>query len=790
MKTANVPDPAADGGEIGKPHPRLMARRAVEGRGRYVDDMVLPRVAEVAYVRSPFAHADIGSIDATAAQAVPGVIAVVTGAEIAKHMTPWIGVMDNAPALKSVPQYALAVDRALWQGEPVCAVVAETRAIAEDAAEKVVVDWQERPALADMERALDAETPVLHPEIGNNLMFERSVDKGDVDAAFASAAHVVEDTFDFGRHTGVTLEPRTIISSFDPSERRLTVWYGGQAPHMMQVLFSRHLDLPERDIRILTQDSGGSYGIKSHLYGDEFATAVLSMLLGRPIRWRADRIESFQSDVHARHHRVKARLAVDADGRITGFEIDDLMSAGPYSAYPRTSTVEANQVLNIAGGPYRVANYRGKTSVVFQNLVPVAQYRAVGHPMGIVACDSLLERAASKIGIDRLEIRRRNFVADDAYPVEAPSGVPLQDLSHEACLAKLSAIVDPDRHETDKAAQRKTGLYRGLGFASFIKGTNPGALIYGPARVPISAQDGCTIRFEPAGGVTCLLGVTEQGQGTETMIAQVVSSAIGLPFDQVRVITGDTDSMPFGGGTYGSRGAGIGGEASWRAGIALRGQILELAGILLQSDADNLDIRDGDVIDASDGTPRISLAELGNIAFLRSHELPPDYHPNLVATERFRVRDYIFTNATHAAYVEVDPDTGFVRVLNYWVVEDCGRVINPQLVAEQQRGSVVQGLGDALYEHCLYDENGQLQNATMADYIVPMAGEMPDIVIEHVVTPTAKTGLGAKGAGESGMAGVPQAILSAVNDAISPLGGHVNAVPVTPEDILRTLGKI
>lgn len=782
-------NPGAVGSEIGRSPARLMARRAVEGRGRYVDDLVLPRMLDVAYIRSPFAHADILGIDVSAAQAVPGVIAVITGSEIAKRMSPWLGVMDNQPALKSVPQYALAVDRALWQGEPVAAIVAETRAIAEDAAELVSVDWRERPAVSNMETALDPDTPVIHAELGNNRMYERIAESGDIEAGFAASAHIVDGTFQFGRHTGVTLEPRAIVSSYDPSEKRLTVYYGGQAPHMIQVLYSRHLDLPERDIRVLTQDCGGSYGIKSHLYGDEFATAVISIMLGRPVRWRADRIESFMSDIHARHHRVRARMGVDPNGRILSFEIDDLVGAGPYSAFPRTSIVEGNQVINIAGGPYRIPHFRGKTTVVFQNMVPISQYRAVGHPMGIVACDSLLEKAADAIGIDRLEIRRRNFVSDDSYPVNTPAGVALHDLSHQACLKKLAEIVDLDALIADRDSARANGVQRGIGYASFIKGTNPGALIYGPAKVPVSAQDGCTVRFEPAGGVTCLIGVTEQGQGTETMAAQVVASAIGVEFENVRVITGDTDAMPYGGGTYGSRGAGIGGEAAWRAAIALRAQILELAGVLLQADPLSLDIRNGIAVDAKTGTERITLSELGAIAFLRSYEMPDDYHPTLVATERFRVRDYIFTNAAHAAYVEVDTDTGFLRVLKYWLVEDCGRVINPQLVAEQQRGSVVQGLGDALYEHCIYDDAGQLLNATMADYLVPMSAEMPDIVVDHVVTPTSKTALGAKGAGESGTAGAPQTILSAVNDAIRPLGGAVSAVPVTPEDVLRALGK-
>ena len=430
----NTPDPATAGTEIGKSPARLMARRAVEGRGTFVDDLALPRLADVAYVRSPYAHAEISGIDSTAAAAVPGVIAVVTGAEIAERMTPWLAVMENQPALKTIPQYALAVDRARWQGEPVCAVIAETRAIAEDAADLVAVDWRELPAVTRMETALDADTPVIHAEFGDNKMYERVVETGDADAGFAAAKHIVEQTYDFGRHTGVTLEPRAVISSYERSEKRLNVYYGGQAPHMIQTLYSKHLDIPERDIRVLTQECGGSYGIKSHLYGDEFATAVLSIMLDRPIRWRADRTESFVSDIHARHHRVKAKMGLDAEGRITAFEIDDLVGAGPFSAYPRTSIVEGNQVLNIAGGPYRVGGFRGKTTVVFQNMVPISQYRAVGHPMGIVACDSLLEKAAIEMGIDRLEIRRRNFIPDDSYPANSPGGVPLHDLSHQACL--------------------------------------------------------------------------------------------------------------------------------------------------------------------------------------------------------------------------------------------------------------------------------------------------------------------------------------------------------------------
>ena len=470
-------------------------------------------------------------------------------------------------------------------------------------------------------------------------------------------------------------------------------------------------------------------------------------------------------------------------------EIDDLVGAGAYSSYPRTSSVEANQVLNVSGGPYAIANYRGRTRVVFQNKVPISQYRGVGHPIAILTVEALIDRAAAALGTDPAELRRRNFVPDDGYPVKAPSGVGLDDLSHQACLAKLLELMDYDALRADRDEKRSQGALCGIGLASFIKGTNPGPQIYGPAGVPISAQDGCTVRLEPSGAVTCLAGVTEQGQGTETVLAQVVAQSVGVPFEAVTVITGDTDAVPYGGGTYGSRGGGIGGESARRAGEALRGEILDLAGALLQAEPGSLALRDGAVVERAGGARRMTLAELGDLAFFRCGELPDGVYPSLTQTRRFRVPEYVFTNGAHGARIEVDPETGEVRILGYWAVEDGGRLINPLLAEEQLRGAIVQGLGDALYEHSLYDRDGQLLNGTMVDYLVPMAAEMPDIVLAHVETPTSVSGLGAKGVGESGTAAAPGTVFNAVNDALAPLGAAVEAIPITPESVLAALGR-
>jgi carbon-monoxide dehydrogenase large subunit len=778
---------------IGRSVPRPNLARLTQGRGQYVSDVTLPRMVHVAFVRSPHAHARIVAIETEAAKRAPGVVAVVTGAELAKVMTPWVGVLSHLKGLKSAPQYPIAVNRACWQGEAVCAVVARTRAEAEDGCELVVVTYEELPAVTDAETALDSATPVIHPDLGDNLCFERKLDVGEVDKAFAESDAVVETVFHFGRHTGVTLEARAIVADWNPGEARLTVYQGTQAPHMMQDLFAKHLGLLSDQVRVLTKDVGGSFGIKVHTYADEMATVALAKLLRRPVKFVADRLESFVTDIHARDHRVWAKIGVKNDGTITAFEIDDLTGIGPYSVYPRTSGIEANQVVNLTGGPYRFANYRARARVVFQNKNVMCQYRAVGHPVAVGVTEGLVELAAAKIGMDPLEMRRRNLIPDDAYPCGSASGLKFEALSHHAALANLDAMMNYSGLRAEQAKLRQQGIHRGIGFAAFIEVTNPSAAFYGVGGARISSQDGVTIKLDAQGAIICHTGVTEQGQGAEAVIAQVAATAFGVPLDKVRVVTGDTDNTPYGGGTWASRAAGIGGEAAWQAGKALRGNVLAAAGAMLQAKPQDLDIRNGIVVDRPSGTERLLLDELARVAYFRPDTLPPGFQAELMATRHYvpRAWPFAFTNGIQASYLEVDTDSGFIKLLKHWCVEDCGTVINPQLVDEQVRGGVVQGLGAVLFEHCRYDASGQMLNGNMADYLVPMAVEMPDIEVGHVVTPTADSELGAKGAGEAGTAGAPACVMNAVNDALRPLGAKIiTEMPITPEVVLRALGKI
>lgn len=613
---------------IGKTVPRPNLDRLLQGRGTYVSDMELPRMAHVVFLRSPHAHAKIVSIDAEAARRMPGVIAIVTGKELAAVITPWVGVLSHLKGLKSAPQSALAVDRVCWQGEAVAAIVATSRAEAEDAAEHVVVEYQELEAVTDMRTALDPATSIIHASLGDNLAFERFHDAGGVEQAFTESDAVVEAEFIFGRHTGVTLEPRAVVADWNAGETRLTIYQGTQAPHMVQNIAALHLGLRESQVRVVCKDVGGSFGIKVHIYADEMATYALSKLLRRPIKFVADRVESFNTDIHARDHRCKGKIGVKRDGTIAAFEIDDLTGIGPYSMYPRTSAIEANQVVNLVGGPYTSKNYRARARVVFQNKNVMCQYRAVGHPIACSVTEGLVDLAAMKIGMDPVEIRRRNLIADDAYPCISPSGLRFEQLSHQASLTKIVEMMGYDALRAEQAALRKKGIHRGIGIASFIEVTNPSAAFYGVGGAKISSQDGVAVRLDAQGSVICQTSITEQGQGSEALTAQIVGSVLGVSMDRVRVILGDTDVTLYGGGTWASRGAGIGGEAALQATKILRKNILDVAAVILQSSPAELDIVNDAVVNVSDGAPRIELSELARIVYFRPDTLPPASSPS------------------------------------------------------------------------------------------------------------------------------------------------------------------
>lgn len=767
--------------------PRRETRRLVAGRGVFTGDIALPRMAHVAFLRSPHAHARIANIDPEAARAMPGVLLVATAADLAAVCRPMHTAMANAPDHVSPPQAPLADGVARWQGEPVAAVVAETLAAADDAAEAIEVEWEELPAVLDAASALEDGAPLVHPALGHNRALDRALGKADVAAEMGKGDVVVERRFGFNRHTGVPLEPRVILADYDPIEDALTVHQSHQVPHQMHDVFARLLGIPEHRVRVVCRDVGGGFGIKLHVYPDELAAAALAKLLGRPVRFESRRTEAFVSDAHAREFEIAAKLAARADGTIAAMEADILCAAGAYSIYPRGSFGDATLAGMMMGAPYRVGAQRVRARVAYLNKVPTGSYRGVGQPVGCAVTEVLIDEAAHALNVDPVEFRRRAYHRADALPLTTAGGLRLDSVSLERCLDGLVARMGYAALRAEQRRLREAGRLAGIGVATFLEMTAPGTFLYGPAGIRISAQDTAIVRIDPAGMVRCAVGCTDQGQGTLTGVAAIVAEAMGVPMEHVAVEAGDS-AGPHGGGAWASRGLSIGGEAAHRAARELRGHLLELAAPLLQAKPDSLEIRDAAIVDAAGGAQRMPLAELCRIAHFRQDLLPGGTVPKLAATQSFvPAAPYFAANGVQGCLLEIDRETGVITLRKHWVVEDCGRVINADLVDGQLRGGVVQGLGCALLEHCVYDGEGQLLAGSLMDYAMPRADNMPPIEVGHVSTPQPGTALGIKGAGEAGTVGAAAAMWCAVNDALRPLGARMERMPFTSERVLAAI---
>lgn len=777
------------GHPIGAEVARDRARRLLAGRGRFVDDLAPPRMVHIAFVRSPFAHARFSSIDTADAKEMPGVVGVFTATDFTHVVAPWHATHNMFPSMRAPEQTVLADQVVRFQGEPVAVVAATTRAEAEDAVDVIAIDWEPLAQVGDIDEALSPDAPALHDDKDDNLAFEASVAKDDAAAALAAADVVIERTFRFHRHTGVSLEARCILAEFDPTERRLTVHQSHQTPHQQQDLYALLLGLPEHKVRVICPDVGGAFGLKHHLYSDELVACAVAVLLGRPVKFVADRLESFQSDIHCRDHAVSARLGLAADGTIVGLAMEDRFSAGAYGQYPRSSIGEGNQIMRLTGAPYRLPAYAGNLKMAFTNRGILGHIRGVGHPIAAAVTEAMIDLAARRLGRDGLDLRRQNYLGDADFPMTSAGGIAFEYLSLGQCLDKALEIVDLDAFRASQAALRADGIHRGIGFCTFVELTSIGPEYYGNGGQHISAQETCVLRMEASGQVRAYVGISDQGQGIDTGIQQVVAGVLGLDLDDVEVISGDSVLSPVGGGSWGSRGAALGGEVALQASRELRANLLSIAGFLLQKSPDDLDLEGGIVIDTATGTRHMDTGELARIGHFRPFTLPPDLPSDLTVTARYASRDRLFLpgNGIQVAIVDVDIDTGLVRPVRHVVVHDCGRILNPLLVREQIRGGTVQGIGSALFEELRYDADGALLTGTLSDYLVPMACEMPDIEVAHIETPTKTSELGAKGAGEAGLTGAVGAILNAVNDALAPFDVFMTEVPLSPPRILAAL---
>ena len=778
---------SAPAGRIGARVKRGDDPRLLTGRGRFVDDVTLPRLVHAAFVRSAHAHARLVRVDLDRARRAPGVVGVLSGDAAARLCKPYRGVLLHYKGMKTGAILPLAVDRVRYVGEPIVAIAAESRAAADDAAALIDVEYDPLPAVLAPDAALAAGAPVIHPELGDNVLYETRLTAGDVERAFAAAGRVWTRTFTTGRHTGVPIEPRSLIADYEPATRALTVWISTQVPHMMQAVLAELFGLREQRVRVVAPDVGGSFGIKIHVYQDDMAACALALTLGRPVKFVASRRESFLSDIHAREQTIRVEVAADGDGILTAMRASITAAVGPYSAYPRSSVVEGGQVLRLLPGPYRLRHYDGALRVVAQNKVVTSQYRAVGHPIATAVTESMLDLVARDLGLDPAEARRRNLVRSEDLPYTSAAGNVFDSGSYQAALARLLEVADYDGLRRAQTAARAAGRHVGIGLACFVELTGPGAQFYGVGGAPISGQEGTTVRLEPGGTVTALVGVTNQGQGTHTALAQIIADVLDVPVDDIAVLSGDTAVVPYGGGTWASRGMPIGGSATLLAARALGERIRTVAAALLEAHAADIELGGGRA--AVRGSPErgLSYAELARAAHFRSNELR-GVEPSLEATVHYtNPGAWTFTNGAHLAVAEVDVDTGQVRVLRYVAVDDCGRIVNPALVEGQIAGGIAQGLGGALMERCAYDEAGQPLSTTLMDYAVPTAADLPPIETHHIETPAPGIAGGFKGAGEAGATGAPAAILNAVNDALAPLGVMLTDQPITPERVVAAL---
>jgi carbon-monoxide dehydrogenase large subunit len=755
---------------VGRPLKRMEDPKLIRGRGQYVEDLKLPGLAHLAFLRSPYAHARVTAIRTGAAQKAPGVIRVVTARDLGPlRPFPYLVVL---PGMKQARCHYLADGVVDSTGVPVAVVVAESPELARDALDLIEVEYEPLPAVSDPELALRPGAPLAHPELGTNLAFTLPTKGGDVDGAFARAAHIAKVRVEHNRLSGVPMEPRGVVARYDPGSEELTVWLTTQTPFAARADLASVLDFPEQKLRLIAPDVGGGFGVKGPLYREEVVAARLACQLGRPIRWMSTRHEDLLTTHHARAAVSEAEAAVSRDGEILGLRLKAIFDLGAHllthSLVPPMSHWQ--HVL----GPYRIPNAELTSIGVYTNTAPTGPYRGSGRPVGVYLIERVMDEAARVTGLDPVEIRRRNFVAPEAFPYRTAFGTPYDSGDYATAMDRVAELADYQRLRREQAEVRKRGEIVGIGVAAYVESTN------------VLGWESGLVRVERSGKVTAITGSSPHGQGHETTFAQVVADHLGVAFEDVIVRHGDTLGAPQAVGTFGSRSAGLGGSALAQAAIEIREKGRQLADRLLEASAEDLEaVRGGFQVrgapDRMVGWDRV--AELAH----RGVGLPQGMAPGLEATVFFRQDQPAFSFGAGLAVVSVERETGRVRLERFIAVDDCGNAINPLLVEGQIVGALAQGIGQAVLEHVVYGEDGQLLTGTFMEYMMPRADDMPQLVLDRTVTPSPLNPLGVKGVGEGGACVAPPAIVNAVVDALAPFGIRHVDMPLTAQKIWRAI---
>jgi carbon-monoxide dehydrogenase large subunit len=769
---------------VGAPVRRLEDRALVTGTGQFVDDVRPTGALEACFVRADVAGAELLSLDTSAAAAAEGVSAVFTDADLGA--APLVARLDR-PEFVLTEMPVLARDRVRYAGEPLALVVAQTPHLAEDAADLVDVEFGDPAPVLDVVQALRGAGPVHEVAPDNVLLDVPFCDAPELDAALDGAAVVIEETFTTARVTASPMEGRATVATWDAREQRLVVWTSTQVPHLVRTSIGQALGIPESEVRVIAPDVGGGFGQKCAVSREEVAVAVAAYRLRRPVRWSEDRRENLVSAFQGHEQQYTVRAGFDEDGRFIGVDLDVLCDVGAYSCYPFSCGVEPLMAAGEFPNAYKLPRYRVRTRAVATTKPPMAPYRGVSRPQICFVMERVLDMAAERLGIDRRAIRRANVIRRQDFPYTSVAGVTYDEGSYLEALELALDEVGYDGWEQRQAAARAEGRVLGLGFSCFSERTGYGTPTFAARGMVVTpGYETARMTMDPTGRVEVSVGASAHGQGHRTSLAQVVADELGITPQDVRIVQGDTDTTPYGWGTFASRGAAVSGGACHRAGGLMADKLRRIAGHLLEASADDIQLRDAAAAVRGSPDTAIPLAEVARVAHHERHLLPEDEPARLEVQAEFDPPG-TFSNAAHVAVVELDPGTGGVTILDYVVAEDCGVVINPVIVEGQVRGGVAQGIACALFEEIRYEPtSGQCTTSTYMDYLVPTAAEIPSIRILHLETPSTTTETGAKGMGEGGTIGAPAAVANAVADALGT-GASITHLPITPAGVASAL---
>ncbi|WP_144185065.1 xanthine dehydrogenase family protein molybdopterin-binding subunit [Elioraea rosea] len=763
--------------------------RFLSGRGNYTDDINRPGQLHAVIVRSPHPHARITAIDTAAARAAPGVAAVFVGEDMAAENIGglpcgWQVKNKDGSPMAEPPHPVLAIGKVRHVGDPVAVVIAETKAQARDAAELVSVTYEELKGAPTLEAALKPGAPAVHDDVPGNVCYDWHLgDKDATDAAFAGAHKVARLELVNNRLIPNAMEPRAAVGEYDTMSGEYTLYTTSQNPHVIRLLMGAFvLHIPEHKLRVVAPDVGGGFGSKIYHYAEEAIVTWASAKVKRPVKWTAERTESFMSDAHGRDHVTVAEMAMDANGKFLGLRVRTLANMGAYLS-TFAPCVPTYLYATLLAGTYTTPAIYAEVKAVFTNSVPVDAYRGAGRPEATFLLERLVDQCAIEMGLDRVEIRKRNFIPSSAFPYQTPVALQYDSGDYGATLEACLKAADWAGFEARRAEAKARGKLRGIGISTYLEacGIAPSAVV-GSLGARAGLYEVANIRVNPTGSITVFTGTHSHGQGHETTFAQLMADKFGIPMDQIEIVHGDTARIPFGMGTYGSRSLAVGGSAMVKAADKIIAKGKKIAAHLLEADAADIEFKDGRFQVA--GTDRAkALAEISLTAYVPHNYPIEELEPGLEETAFYDPKNFTFPGGCHIAEVEIDPDTGVTHVVNFTAVDDVGRVINPMIVEGQIQGGVAQGIGQALLETCVYDEDGQLISGSMMDYTMPRADDLPNISVGTAITLCTHNPLGVKGCGEVGAIGSPPAVIGAVVDALKDHGVRHIDMPATPQKV-------